>query len=838
MTHIDIEYAGTTDEEANIGQDRPTATIDDAPTSATDRTTPSLRIIPAKRCWLDGFDMLRYDGVTIASGEASREDVARGIAYAATADANLRAYGFALTADALATVATIHANAPRTGVDVNPVADVAAMSPDGTAKPMYPDFPTQVMGISEAEFRFHQAVHYASTYGVEAVSWLLGESVEVLRGWRPDVPETAKSDKGDPYGGSPRLLDVALDDYVLSAYPARGIRRVIADRVTVPSRMTDAQLDCLADVLIAVSGAGGIIPANCCAFRENSVMAVCRLLRLMAETDDGDVRDRAARGIEYCIAKFYEDVSDVARTAFAYAWGVARLQDLDAGQRGGIDSPSDGIAWDPRAPFGRADGRDNSKGKARRVRRLTTAQKRLLCRCIDIMTLETKGEAHVRQDLADTPHAYRRALAYLSPSRFCKGKTLEVVMDAMSDSPSTKSWGSRVETGRLAVREAMGTPEALDAMEGLVGTLSERPGRLLQALASLHGLASQEAAFDAEAGRRAERGITDAVLKVADRLSPVTLARLAADMSADKVDATEGGARLGRREVDEAKRLRERQGLHRRVADTDVMPALRARMAVMDTPLRGKSVRVEWGDVFPDGSVVYPNADGSLSGMPPVGTAYRLPDDGTARLFCFWNDGTQRVDVDLHATGVMLDGSPLHVGWNAGFRSDGVTFSGDVTDSLDAAEYIDIDMAAARASGVSRLWMRLDVYTRQAWKDVSECFCGCMVVGDTAPDAALYRGGDCLFRDDLTQADGRSMLYAIVDVQGGWVRIVRGGDVRFARTGFTAGRFVDILLESQGATMAGDRDHADVVLVPGRASGEDAREVSLADAGWFLGGGK
>lgn len=836
MTKIHIEYAGDSDANSTVRNDDGMPSTDVSTVSKKAITdspdAKGTRILSATRCWLDGFDMLRYDGITVAPGVASREDAASGIAYAATADANLRAYGFALTADALAAIATIHANTPRTGVDVNPVADVAAISPDGSAKPMYPDFPTQVMDIDEAEFRFHQATHYASTYGVEAVSWLLGEPVEVLRGWRPDMPEAEKHDKGNPYGGSLRLLDVALDDGVLSAYPARGIRRVIADRINVASRMTDAQIDCLVDALMS----DGHIPADACAFRENAIMAVCRLLGIMADTRDGNVRDHAARRAEYCVAKFYEDASDVARTAFAYVWGAARLQDLNAEQRGGIDSPSTDRAWLPRNPFGVTGGKaDGSKAKRHRARRLTTAQKRLLCHFLGIF-LEYKGEGHVRQDLADMPRAYRRALAYLSPSRFCDGKVLDIVRDALSDDPSTKSWGSRVETGWLAVREAMGTPDVRDAMSGLVGTLSERPGQLLRSLASLHDLCFQETEFDPEVGYQMGRDVTDAVIRVSGWLSPVTLARLAADMSADKVDATEGGARMGRQETEEAKRLRERQQTHRYVAECDVVPALRARMTSMDTPLRGKSVYVDWGDVSPEGSVVYPNADGSLSGMPPVGTAYRLSDDGTVRLFCFWNDGTQRVDVDLHATGVMCDGSPLHVGWNAGFRSNGITFSGDIIDSHDAAEYVDIDMAKARAGKVERLWMRLDVFTQQEWKDVAECFCGCMSVGDTAPDAALYRGGDCLFRDDLTKANGRSMLYAVVDVQEGWVRIVRGGDVRFAKTDFTAGRFVELLVDAQGGSQAETRETADIVIVPGRVSGEDEREVSLVDAGWFLGG--
>ena len=58
------------------------------------------------------------------------------------------------------------------------------------ADPMYPDFPTQVMEMDEATFRFHQMVHYFSTYGMES---LFG--VHINKGWLPDVEKTEKTKK-------------------------------------------------------------------------------------------------------------------------------------------------------------------------------------------------------------------------------------------------------------------------------------------------------------------------------------------------------------------------------------------------------------------------------------------------------------------------------------------------------------------------------------------------------------------------------------------------------------------------------------------------------------------
>lgn len=64
---------------------------------------------------------------------------------------------------------------------------IVSYIPDVKAKPMYPNFPTQVMEMSEAVFRFHQMLHYLSTYGVELFTGAL-----VSKGWLPDVEDTEK----------------------------------------------------------------------------------------------------------------------------------------------------------------------------------------------------------------------------------------------------------------------------------------------------------------------------------------------------------------------------------------------------------------------------------------------------------------------------------------------------------------------------------------------------------------------------------------------------------------------------------------------------------------------
>ena len=113
----------------------------------------------------------------------TRELTNEGMQKALTADANLQSLGLTLKPADVVRLACSN-DLERFFKDVRQLVGTV------DAAPMYPNFPNQVMEISEAEFRFHQMVNYFSTYGLEAVS-----GNEVLRGWLPPVEETEKVKK-------------------------------------------------------------------------------------------------------------------------------------------------------------------------------------------------------------------------------------------------------------------------------------------------------------------------------------------------------------------------------------------------------------------------------------------------------------------------------------------------------------------------------------------------------------------------------------------------------------------------------------------------------------------
>ena len=91
--------------------------------------------------------------------EKERENITdESMLRAMTVNAELNALGYTLKP--IGIIALAKADMSRIVVDFkDAIGEVKA-------KPMYPNFPMQVMEMEEAEFRLHQLLHYFSTYGV------------------------------------------------------------------------------------------------------------------------------------------------------------------------------------------------------------------------------------------------------------------------------------------------------------------------------------------------------------------------------------------------------------------------------------------------------------------------------------------------------------------------------------------------------------------------------------------------------------------------------------------------------------------------------------------------
>ena len=94
------------------------------------------------------------------------------------------------------------------------------------AKPMYPDFPNQVLSMDEATFRMHQLIHYFTTYGIESLT-----GMEVSKGWLPNVEETEKTECDNTLLSAKTIQ--LIDESECAAY---ALEKILSKR----ERMTDA----------------------------------------------------------------------------------------------------------------------------------------------------------------------------------------------------------------------------------------------------------------------------------------------------------------------------------------------------------------------------------------------------------------------------------------------------------------------------------------------------------------------------------------------------------------------------------------------------------------------
>ena len=117
------------------------------------------------------FSELRLVSVPFGSNSLDNSALVR----AMTVNEELLAIGYALAPKDIIILA-------QSGADGDFVKRVREYAGDVKAEPMYPLFPQQVMELDEATFRFHQMLHYLSTYGIEQIT-----GAKVRRGWLPDM---------------------------------------------------------------------------------------------------------------------------------------------------------------------------------------------------------------------------------------------------------------------------------------------------------------------------------------------------------------------------------------------------------------------------------------------------------------------------------------------------------------------------------------------------------------------------------------------------------------------------------------------------------------------------
>ena len=681
------------------------------------------------------------------------------MAFATTCSANMNGTGYAIAPGDVVRLAGLHrwiaqqaTEEAANSMTANPAADIRRLVPSITAEPMYPGFPREVLEIDEALYRFHQALHYFSTYGIELLSELADSPVAVARGWLPRDNDPTYTPRET--GEHETLVQAKVLKLVFSV---EKMRDIVLERLAQPTRMHEAETRC-AVKLLASPGQDERVDI---AFHENMLA----LVKFAAEGTKGDLRRMLKRTAQH---------------------------------------PGDVLKAVTYTRKNRTDGK----------KRLANRQKEAFCQAFEGFTAQ-----QIATNIVDASPENRLALNYLSVARY-GGPTLKEAIAAV-ESGQVKSWNSTLEEKWARLKE--------DGPAPLLAMYRERPGLLLRSLTRL---------------LKADVPFLD-ILQAARAAGPYSKATLARTLA---ITASEGLANVRIHEhphetelARQTRTVRQQKALAQAAEIVRVL--FREALAATETPLRGKRVFVDAGDFSLEGSVVMPNDTGDTgTAYPPAGMAYRIPDDATVRFFTFWDDRKKRVDVDLHFKIAYANGTFGHVGWSGDFRTSGMVMSGDITHSEDAAEYLDLDLATARSNGVDHVKQVCHIFCGAPnWKDIDTCFSGAAIVqslrerpdgnGRIDLDPAIYQADNVVFRDDMT-GEGRTMTYALIDVVNGYVRLLRGAEYPFERTAFTLDAFVDMLLDTQGATRVDEREDAEVVLSVGRTEDEDA--ICLIDEGFFL----
>lgn len=637
-----------------------------------------------------------------------------------------------LTDEGMVKAMTVNAELQQLGYSLNPqgITELARsesadsfyrqfvkLIPEVSAKPMYPDFPRQVMEISEAEFRFHQICHYMSTYGVRYLADLFGvDEPHIGKGWLPEVTDTEKTEKDD------KLLD---DKIIEIIYEEQMFSLPLEKLLGKPEKLTRQEVEIINEALnhVDITQLNYDIP-----FKKNMMPVFHALFSL---------EDRKA-------------ALQAMRKLCVHTGDVLKCIDYCL----------------TRCDY-----------------HFKTGQKKQLVQLIESYPVEDW-----KANVILTDKKARRTilvLQYLSYNRF-------------SESPEHKEVVRRLRNGELSSWQSQVVSMLSKKDEKVIDFIAARPGMLLRWTNWLIKLGYEK------------ESVLKRLLEKADDLSSRTLA-ISASL-------------LGR--MDE-----------REDAYDVLLTVLKRKMSRLETPFRNKKVFINEGRLDLDHSILL--SKGDEAGYIRNGLAYRIPENVRfIRLFIYWNDSYDGIDIDLHATGIKKDGEVIEIGWDNEFNECGIVHSGDITTS-DAAEYIDIDLS----SDVNEVQLNVNLFSGDSlFSNIQTCFIGMMAVNKTGTDVKLYNPENCFFVNDIRSMT-RTLHYGYVNIPGRYLCLdgtptrLQWMDGVYTVTEhrvskLTVRKYLEILLECQGAVLVSDRADCDVELVMEKP--EKDNQVSVIDSDFFL----
>lgn len=600
--------------------------------------------------------------------------------------------------------------------------------PDVKAKPMYPDFPTQVMGMDEAVFRFHQMLHYLSTYGIESIT---GQSVS--KGWLPETTDTEKVED-DKTLLSAKVIQIFENSasYNVCDYAYKTI-------LSKKERMTDKERLIIKDCLPHINETSYNVPVT---FKQNLLDIFYFIF----------ISDCAVDKKQILLSAICQHTGDVWK-CMDYALTRCKFH-------------------------------------------FTTSQKRLI-----VKVLESYPAIDFQSNLILSNKKGTRTnlmLQYLDYNKYSRSLAHKNAVREFRNG-ELKSWESKAKY-----------------------LISNKQDTALPFICSHPGIAIRNLTYLLRNGYKVADIYTNLSVHAKD-LSTQTLVSLCTYFGITDDSLLYNEYAHTQQECENVYRI--------------CHLLLRDNLISKSTPIQNKNIYLDLSEYNLEQSLLLTNNKSSEGGYIRSGIAYNIPEDiKRIRFFVYWDDKS-RVDVDLHACAMSNTRPPVRIGWCSDYDNTGIVFSGDITHS-DAAEFIDVDLDMAKEYGYTDTTFNINLYCgKPSFKEIDECFVGCMAVDEIGARVKLYNPKNCFFVHNLT-SNTRMMNYGYLDIVNRCIvfdGVSTGGyyeKKNRPNTQFTLQQYITDLLTVQNSNIVNSKEEADYILVMGKPNSE--KEISLIDNNFFM----
>ena len=761
------------------------------------------------------YDKLLLDSLRLVSYEPGNGVLTtEGLVRATTMNENLKTLGYTLNPQDLIRIAQ------------SPSVDrfyehVKEQMSDVKAKPMYPDFPTQVMDIDEAQYRMHQLIHYFSTYELEDLT-----GIEVSEGWLPAkegfVSDTEKT-QTDSTLLSAKVIELISEreKYTRPFEDILGKRERMTDmereivkrcaesgklkfnrKITVPFKEN------LKDtfMVIATAGAEGAIPRKEAAEMLFNICQhpgdVTRNLHDYLAKNRYNLRTSEKKMFVSLYEKFdnraFKENLIVPRSKEKFTKEI--FQHISFTKYAKNSEKIKAVREIGQTRTWEAKARDMITSHDPDAIKFTAQRPGMLIRMTSMALRNGYSEEEIARELS-------------KKSTEISAQTLVSQIYATRKGPTNDQ-----SVGAKKARQALA--QEIQSIDKAKKALSEKERKnFLDMEERKKFLLEREETFGYTIGSVWPGG------KVSLPSEKKINVRTAMQNRSEKLKE-----KISRIDEKETERIKERNNTYA-AQDRIFTAVLKDRLEKINTGLEGKTVCID--TLYDIGKMPLDPAHKKMSQgyLPPA--VMKIPE-GVDRIRCFvyWND-RHRVDLDLHAYAKSEDGKQMHVGWDADFRNSGICSSGDITHS-NAAEYIDIDLNKAKEMVVD---LQLHSFTGEHFLDIDTCFAGIMAVDQIGKEVKLYDPKNCFASMDITN-NSTNISVAELDTKERTISFSckdkeRGFSEKEQLPPFSIKDYVELVVEAGGGKFTEDPEKADVIITLTKPASE--KEVSLIKTNYFFG---